>query len=81
MDAIIKEILYYLVLGSGSIALICLLIAGTIRCICILIDHLKVANVLRKALLLYVKVKNPNVQVKDVDIGKMRYIKDKYEVK
>lgn len=77
MEVIIKEILYYLALGSGSIMLIGLLIAGCLRGVCILIEHLKLANTMREALLLYAKVKNPNIKVKDVDIKKGRYIKEK----
>lgn len=75
MEEIIKQILYYVSLGTGSIMLICLLIAGTIRCICILIDHFKIVNVMKEALMLYIKSKRPDLKVKDVDIKKSRYIK------
>ena len=75
MEEIIKQILYYVSLSAGSIMLICLLIAGIIRCICILIDHFKIVNVMREALMLYIKTKRPDLKVKDVDIKKSRYIK------
>lgn len=74
MEIIIKEILYWVAFVSGSIALVCLFIAGTIRAICILLDHLKVANVLREALMLYIKTKRPDMQIKpeDINISKSR---------
>lgn len=75
MEELIKQILYYVLLSAGSFMLICLLIAGIIKCICILIDHLKVANVMREALMLYIKTKRPDLKIKDVDIKKSRYIK------
>ena len=75
MEEIIKQILYYVSLSTGSIMLICLLIAGAIRCICIMLDHLRIANVMREALMLYIKTKRPDLKLKDVDIKKSRYIK------
>ena len=60
MEVIIKEFLYWVALGSGSIFLICLFISGMIRGICMLLDHLKVANVMREAMYLWLKNKNPN---------------------
>lgn len=62
MELIIKEILYWIALGSGSIVLICLFVAGMIKAICILLDHLKVANVLREALLIYLRRKRPDLK-------------------
>ena len=44
MEVIIKEFLYWVALGSGSIFLICLFISGMIRGICMLLDHLKELN-------------------------------------
>ena len=60
MEVIIKEFLYWIALGSGSIFLICLFISAMIRGICMLLDHLKVANVMREAMYLWLKNKNPN---------------------
>lgn len=75
MEELIKQILYYISLCAGSIMLICLLTAGAIRCICILIDHMRIVNVMKEALMLYIKTKRPDLKVKDVDINKSRYIK------
>lgn len=68
MEELIKQVLYYISLCTGSIMLICLLIAGTIKCICILINHLRIANVMKEALMLYVKTKRPDLKIKDTDI-------------
>lgn len=62
MDEIIKGILYYTVLIFGSTTLICLIITGMIKSIFILLDHLKMANTLRKAIRLYVKTNRPPVK-------------------
>ena len=64
----IKEVLFYTALISGSIAFICLCISATIRCVCILIDHLKVVNVMKEALQLYIKHKRPDLKIEDKDI-------------
>ena len=66
-EEIIKQILYYVSLSTGSIILICLLIAGAIRCICIMLDHLTIANIMRKALMLYIKTRRPDLKVKGDD--------------
>ena len=81
MELIIKEILYWIALGSGSIILVCLFVAGMIKAICILLDHLKVANVLRKALLLYIKTNRKDLKIKeeDINIGKQRIERMKNE--
>lgn len=68
MELIIKEILYWIALGSGSIILVCLLISGTIKAMCMLLDHLKVANVLRKALMLYIKTNRTDLIIKEEDL-------------
>ena len=68
MEEIVKEFLYWVSIGSGSIFLICLFIAGMIRAICILIDHLKVVNVMKEALQLYIKHKRPDLKIEDKDI-------------
>lgn len=54
---VFKDILFYAVISIGTICLFCLLIAALIRCFTILLDHLKVANLLRKLLLDYIKNK------------------------
>ena len=64
----IKEVLFYTALISGSIAFICLCISAIIRCVCILIDHLKVVNVMKEALQLYIKHKRPDLKIEDKDI-------------
>lgn len=72
---LVKNILFNITLICGSICSISLLVAGAIRCICIMIDHLQVADTFRKALVLYVKTKNPNLQhikESDVDLSKRR---------
>lgn len=69
MEIIIKEFLFWVAIGSGSIFLTCLFIAGMIRAICILIDHLKIANVMREALMLYIKTKRPDLKLKEEDIN------------
>ena len=69
METIIKDFLYWVAIGSGSIFLICLFIVGMIRAICILIDHLKVANVMRKAILLYIETNRKDLKIKEEDIN------------
>lgn len=70
MEELIKNFLYYAVIGLGSISLICLLIAGLIRSFCFMLDHLKVANVLKEALLYYIKNKNNDRKITLEDIKK-----------
>ena len=79
MELIIKEILFWIALGSGSIILVCLLISGTIKAMCMLLDHLKVANLIRKALLLYIKTNRKDLKIKeeDINIGKQRIERNK----
>lgn len=73
MEEIIKDILYYISLIIGSIAIISLLIVVTMRCICILLDHLKAGNVIKKALKLYIKenTKIKKIKAEDVDLSRM----------
>ena len=63
MDEIIKEILYYTVLIFGSTTLICLIITGMIKSIFILLDHLKMTNTLRKAIMLYIKTNRQTTKI------------------
>ena len=68
MDEIIKEILYYTVLILGS-TLICLIITGMIKSIFILLDHLKMTNTLRKAIMLYIKTNRQTTKIVKADAG------------
>lgn len=68
MEEILKNFLFYTALGAGTTIIVCLLICGTIRGICLLLDHLKIANTLREALALYIKSKNPDVRIEEKDI-------------
>lgn len=72
MIEVIKEFLFYVTLGTGTTMIICLFIAGTISCFCIMLDHLKIANVTRKGLQLYIKAKRPDLKIKtdDIDLSK-----------
>lgn len=65
---VIKDILFYMAVISGSLGLITLLICGVIKGICLLLDHLKVANTLREALALYIKTKNQDRRIEEKDI-------------
>lgn len=69
MDEIIKEILYYTVLIFGSTTLICLIITGMIKSIFILLDHLKMTNTLRKAIMLYIKTNRQATKILKADAG------------
>lgn len=70
MEELIKNFLFYTAIGAGTIIIICLLTCGTIRGICLLLDHLKIANTLREAIALYIKSKNPIYKVEEKDIKK-----------
>lgn len=78
MEEVVKNILYYTSLSIGSIAIISLLTVATIRCICILLDHLKACNVIKKALQLYIKenTKIKKIKAEDVDLSRMRIKKE-----
>lgn len=73
MEEAVKNILYYTSLSIGSVAIISLLIVATIRCICILMDHLKACNVIKKAIQLYIKenTKIKKIKAEDVDLSRM----------
>lgn len=73
MEEVVKNILYYASLLIGSVAIISLLIVATIRCICILMDHIKACNIMKKALELYIKenTKIKKIKAEDVDLSKM----------
>lgn len=65
---IIKEILFYISLICGTVILISLLIAGSIRSLIILLDHLKVGDTIRKALQVYIKSKRPDLKIESKDV-------------
>lgn len=69
MEEIIKEFLYYLSLICGSLTLISLFIIGTIRLICTALDHLRVADTLRKAIKLYIKTNRPDLEIRKANAG------------
>lgn len=74
MEEIIKNILYYTAIITGSISLILLFLCALYRVICIFIDHCKNANVLKECLLIYIKQKQPNLKIKpeDIDFSRQR---------
>ena len=76
MIEIFKETLFYIALGTGSVMLISLLIAGIIKCLCILLDQLKVGKIIKEGIILYIKNKNLNLKVKKVDLKKQGIYKE-----
>ena len=65
MEEIIKNCLYYISLGAGSIILICLLVAGIIKSFCFMLDHLKIGKFLvTKIIPLYLKQKEEETMEK-----------------
>lgn len=64
---IVKEILFWIALICGSISLVCLILCGTWRCICMLLDHSKNANMLRIIIKDYIKNKT-NYNIREADI-------------
>ena len=67
MINILKEILFWIALICGSVSLICLILCGMWRCICLLIDHSKNANMLRIIIKDYIKNKT-NYSIREADI-------------
>lgn len=68
MIEITKNLLFIASVISGTLMLIGLFIIVTIRLICIAIDHLKVGNVIKECLIIYVKQKRPDLEIKKEDI-------------
>lgn len=70
MIDIIKNILFIIVLITGSLSLIMLLFCALYRCFCIFLDHMKNANILRKCLMIYIKRKRPDIklELEQIDI-------------
>lgn len=74
LSEIIKNVLYIASILSGSILMISLLITASIRLICIAIDNLKIGNVIKECLKIYLKEKRPdlNIKTEDIDFTKGR---------
>ena len=67
---IIKDILFTIVLITGSLCVIMILLCALYRCFCIFLDHMKNANVLRKCMMIYIKRKRPDIklELEQIDI-------------
>ena len=78
MEEAIKTFLYYFVMGMGSTSLTFLLIAGLVRSFCFMLDHLKVANVLREVIQLYIKA-NKDKKITEADIKEEQWRKKEKE--
>lgn len=72
MIEIIKNILFYIALISGSICTILALLILVYRVILIFIDNMKNANVFRQCLMIYIHRKRPDIKIEleDIDIKK-----------
>ncbi len=72
MIEIIKNILFGVVLISGSICTILLFLILLYRVILIFIDNMKNANVFRQCLMIYIHRKRPDIKIEleDIDIQK-----------
>lgn len=66
--SLIKEILFYISLISGCIVTISLMVCIAIRIFFIALDHCKRANVIREALQLYIKSKEPTYKIERNDL-------------
>lgn len=72
MIEIIKNILFYIALISGSICTISIFLILTYRLMLIFIDNMKNANVFRQCLMIYIHRKRPDIKIEleDIDIQK-----------
>lgn len=72
MIEIIKNILFGVVLISGSICTILLFLILLYRVILVFIDNMKNANVFRQCLMIYIHRKRPDIKIEleDIDIQK-----------
>ncbi len=72
MIEIIKNILFGVVLVSGSICTILLFLILLYRVILVFIDNMKNANVFRQCLMIYIHRKRPDmkIELEDIDIQK-----------
>lgn len=72
MIEIIKNILFGVVLISGSICTILLFLILLYRVTLIFIDNMKNANVFRQCLMIYIHRKRPDIKIEleDIDIQK-----------
>ena len=66
--SLIKDTLFYISLISGCIVTISLMICIAIRIFFITLDHCKRANVIREALQLYIKSKEPTYKIERNDL-------------
>ena len=74
MEEIIKNILYYTAIITGSISLILLFLCALYRVLCIFLDYCKNANIIRECLMIYIKQKRPDLKIRpeDIDFSKQR---------
>lgn len=72
MIEIIKNILFGVVLISGSIYTILLFLILLYRVILVFIDNMKNSNVFRQCLMIYIHRKRPDIKIEleDIDIQK-----------
>ena len=79
MIEIIKNILSYIALISGSICTILIFLILTYRVMLIFIDNMKNANVFRQCLMIYIHRKRPDIKIEleDIDIQKQRILLNK----
>lgn len=66
LSEIIKNVLFIIAEISGTVMLISLFIICSIKLTCIALDHLKVGNMIREALVLYIKLKRPDLKTKNI---------------
>lgn len=79
---IIKDILFTIVLITGSLCVIMILLCALYRCFCIFLDHMKNANVLRKCMMIYIKRKRPDIklELEQIDIKRQAIHLKKEEI-
>lgn len=70
MIEIIKNILFWTAMISGSISLILLFLVLLYRVLLIFVGNMKNANVFRKCLMIYIHRNRPDIKIKleDIDI-------------
>lgn len=68
MIEFITNVLFNITFLCGCVIIISLLLIITFRIICILIDHLRIGNMVRKALIMYLKQKRPDLKIQEKDI-------------
>ena len=82
MIEIIKDILFTIVLITGSLCVIMILLCALYRCFCIFLDHMKNANVLRKCMKKKKKRKRPDIklELEQIDIKRQSIHLKKEEI-